>query len=97
MKVRILETSEWEMKKIQSKHQNSSSTWSDIFSYFSPVFQLSHYHRSYEYPPIDMEHQKCYKHGIKDVVHDSEIFFTWHKLYGEITAILINGQAIIKI
>lgn len=37
-----------------------------------------------------MEHQKCEEHGIKNVVHYGEIFITWYKLYGEITAILIT-------
>lgn len=43
-------------------------TWSYILTNLSSVFQLSHDHCTYEYPPVYMEHEQHYEQCIEEIV-----------------------------
>lgn len=49
-------------------------TRSDIVCNLSFIIQLSHYHQTYEFPPVHMEYKQCEKHCIEDIVQSCREF-----------------------
>lgn len=48
--------------------KENSLTRSNIICNLSFIIQLSHYHQTYEFPPVHMEYKQCEKHCVQDVV-----------------------------
>ena len=49
-------------------------TRSNIICNLSFIIQLSHYHQTYEFPPVHMEHKQCEKHCVGDIVQSCREF-----------------------
>ena len=64
---------------MQTNHLSNSTkenflTRSNIICNLSFIIQLSHYHQTYEFPPVHMEYKQCEKHCVQDVVQSCREF-----------------------
>jgi hypothetical protein len=53
---------------LSNSPKEKSLTRSNIICNLSFIIQLSHYHQTYEFPPVHMEYKQCEKHCVQDVV-----------------------------